>query len=86
LGVSPETATAFGAGYAPKGIMRGRLAIPIHDRAGKLLAYCGRAVKNESPVLSFPNGFDPAGVIFNSHRLVTGELYIVRDPVREAGR
>jgi DNA primase len=49
LGISKETAEAFGAGYAPKGILRGRLAIPIHDRDGTLLAYCGRTVKNESP-------------------------------------
>ena len=70
LGVSPETCAHFGAGYAPKGIMRGRLAIPIHDRAGTLLAYCGRAVKDESPSLIFPNGFDPRGAIFNAHRIV----------------
>ena len=75
------TAEAFGAGYAPKGIMRGRLAIPIHDRDGKLLAYCGRTVKDESPTLTFPNGFDPAAVIFNAHRIGGGELTLVRDPL-----
>lgn len=82
LGVSPETADAYGAGYAPKGIMRGRLAIPIHDRDGKLIAYCGRALKGESPMLTFPNGFDPANVIFNAERAVAGELYLVRDPLQ----
>jgi DNA primase len=81
LGISPETAAAFGAGYAPKGILRGRLAIPIHDHDGKLLAYCGRTVKNESPRLTFPNGFEPASVIFNCNRVTAGELYIVRDPL-----
>ena len=80
LGLAPETCAAFGAGYAGKGIMRGRLAIPIHDRAGTLLAYCGRAVKDESPTLIFPNGFDPRGVIFNAHRIVAGDLFLVRDP------
>ena len=34
LGVTAETLKAFGAGYAPKGILRGRLALPIHDRSG----------------------------------------------------
>lgn len=82
LGVSPETAEAFGGGYAPKGIMRGRLAIPIHDRDGRLLAYCGRAVRDESPTLAFPNGFDPGSVIFNADRIHAGELYLVRDPLR----
>jgi DNA primase len=39
LGVSAETAAHFGAGFAPRGILRGRLAIPIHDRHGTLIAY-----------------------------------------------
>ena len=82
LGVSAETCGQFGAGFAPKGIMRGRLAIPIHDRAGTLLAYCGRAVSDESPSLIFPNGFDPRGAIFNAHRIVEGDLFLVRDPLQ----
>lgn len=82
LGVSPEAASDFGAGYAPKGIMRGRLAIPIRDRNGRLLAYCGRALRDESPALIFPNGFDPGGVIFNADRITGGELCLVRDPLR----
>lgn len=82
LGVSPETAAAFGAGYAPKGIMRGRMAIPIRDRDGKLLAYCGRTLRDESPTLTFPNGFDPASVIFNAERVGAGELALVRDPLQ----
>ena len=82
LGISKDTAEAFGAGYAPKGILRGRLAIPIYDREGMLLAYCGRSVKNESPTLAFPNGFDPHSVIFGAHKVQAGELYLVRDPLQ----
>ena len=82
LGLSPETCDHFGAGFAPKGIMRGRLAIPIHDRAGTLLAYCGRALNEESPSLIFPNGFDPRGAIFNAHRIAEGDLFLVRDPLQ----
>ncbi len=82
LGVSPETAGHFGAGYAPKGIMRGRLAIPIHDAQGQLIAYCGRAVSDESPALIFPNGFLPSEVIFNAHQVRAGPLYLVRDPLQ----
>ena len=81
LGVEASTFEAFGAGYAPKGILRGRLAIPIHSREGVLLAYCGRTVKNESPMLLFPSGFDPHSTIFNAHRVTEGELYLVRDPL-----
>lgn len=47
LGLSEDTCSHFGAGYAPKGILRGRLAIPIHDPSGELIAYCGRAVKDD---------------------------------------
>lgn len=83
LGVAAETCDHFGAGYAPKGIMRGRLAIPIHDRAGALLAYCGRTVKDETPLLIFPNGFRPDTVIFNSHRIEQGDMiYVARDPLQ----
>lgn len=82
LGVSAETCARFGTGFAPKGIMRGRFAIPIHDSAGALLAYGGRAVKDESPSLIFPNGFDPRGAIFNAHRIVEGDLFLVRDPLQ----
>ena len=81
LDVAASTFEAFGAGYAPKGILRGRLAIPIHSRDGVLLAYCGRTVKNESPMLLFPSGFDPHSTIFNTHRVAEGELYLVRDPL-----
>lgn len=82
LGVSPETTRAFEAGFAPKGIMRGRFAIPVHDQAGVLLAYCGRALGEESPVLLFPNGFDPRSAIFNANRIVEGDLFLVRDPLQ----
>jgi hypothetical protein len=82
LELSPDTLRAFGAGYAPKGIMRGKLAIPIHSRDGTLLAYCGRTLKNESPTLIFPNGFDPHSVIFGAERIQPGDLYVVRDPLQ----
>ena len=82
LGVSPQTATHFGAGFAPKGIMRGRFAIPLHDPYGILLAYCGRALKGEAPSLLFPKDFDPRGVIFNAQRITEGNLFLVRDPLQ----
>ncbi len=81
LDAKPLLAFCFFLGLAP-GIMRGRLAIPIHSREGMLLAYCGRTVKNESPTLIFPNGFRPADVIYNGDRVQPGELYLVRDPLQ----
>jgi DNA primase len=83
LGLTGEACKAFGAGYAPKGIMRGRLAIPIHDHTGqKLLAYVGRAVGNEEPKLAFPKNYDPQTTIFNAHRVARGDfVYLALDPL-----
>lgn len=68
LGLISDTYKKVGAGYAPKGVLRGRLALPIHDFDGNLLGYCGYRLKGEGDRLSFPKGFDPTGVIFNAHR------------------
>ena len=81
LGLAPETCTAFGAGYAPKGIMRGRLAIPIRDALGNLAGYCGQAVKGESPELIFPSGFDPREHLFHAEDIGEGELVLMHDPL-----
>jgi len=83
LGISPETARAWGAGYAPRGIMRGRFAVPVHGMDGTLLAYVGIAVTEEqSPKLLYPNGFDPGSVIFGAEKVGAGELYLVRSPLQ----
>jgi DNA primase len=81
LGVSEATCEHFGAGYAPKGILRGRLAIPIHDLTGNLVAYCGRAVRDDQkPLLKFPKDFQPELYVFNLHQ-IDGELYTTNDPL-----
>jgi DNA primase len=41
VGFDPEVAMALGIGYAPKGIMRGTVAVPIRDGHGTLLGYIG---------------------------------------------
>ncbi|MCP4935525.1 MAG: hypothetical protein GY927_15305, partial [bacterium] len=81
LGLDEQTCTQFGAGYAPKGIIRGRLAIPIHDPDGTLIAYCGRATEGKTPSLIFPKDFEPLLHIFNVHNIGEGELALLRDPL-----
>lgn len=82
LGLSAGTYAHFQAGYAPKGIMRGRLAIPIFSDKGELLAYVGRAVKeDQSPTLLFPKDFEPQSVIFNMHTVQPDTLYVCHDPL-----
>ena len=77
--VLAQTCRHFSAGFAPKGIMLGRLAIPVHDRAGVLLACCGRAAKDKDPRLIFPKDFDPRAAIFNAHRITEGDLFLAHD-------
>ncbi|MBS4056805.1 MAG: hypothetical protein KGZ82_05770, partial [Bacteroidales bacterium] len=42
-GLTAETVNYFGLGFCNRGLMRGRVVIPIHNEAGELVAYCGRA-------------------------------------------
>jgi len=68
-GIDGATASHFGVGYfSGRGLMRGRIAIPIHDDQGRLVAYCGRTVEAGDPRYRFPAGFQKSQVLFNYHR------------------
>lgn len=41
IGFSSEIAHQFGLGYAPRGILKGTVAIPCRDETGALLGYIG---------------------------------------------
>ncbi|MEO0938547.1 MAG: CHC2 zinc finger domain-containing protein [Pseudomonadota bacterium] len=41
LGLEPEDAQALGIGYAPRGTMRGTVAVPIRTEDGTLAGYIG---------------------------------------------
>jgi DNA primase len=70
LGFSTVTIEHFGAGYCTKGLLKGRLAIPIHGAKGELVAYAGLAVDEEtSPRYLFPPKFHPPLEVFNLHQL-----------------
>jgi CHC2 zinc finger len=82
LGITKETCEHFKADYKNKGIMSGRLAIPIYQR-GELLAYCGRSVKREQePMLAFPKDFKPDSVIFNADNVTGPTIHVTDDPLR----
>lgn len=72
-GVRPDIIEQFGLGYCGRGIMRGRIAIPIHDEAGRLIAYAGRWATKEFPEnfprYLLPRGFHKQMVLFNLHRV-----------------
>jgi DNA primase len=68
------TIDAFGLGYhAGKGIMHGRVVIPIHNEQGELVTYAGRWPADDgwpegSDKYQPPPGFRKSRVLFNLHR------------------
>lgn len=68
-GILPATVTYFGLGYCKKGIMKDRVAIPIHDNMAELVAYCGRAVTQEQidqkGKYKLPANFHKSEVVYN---------------------
>jgi hypothetical protein len=56
LGISPATCEAIGIGYASKGVMAGRIAIPLLLPDGTLVGYFGIATKPDQ--VPFPDNLD----------------------------
>jgi DNA primase len=72
-GLTKDTIEYFGLGYhAGKGMMHGRIAIPIHDTDGQLVAYAGRFPGGDPPEgedkYKFPPNFKKSLVLYNLHR------------------
>lgn len=67
------TTERFGVGYCFRGIMRGAIAIPIHDEEGQLVAYAGRRLKPDEirthGKYKFPKGFRKELVLYNLNRV-----------------
>ena len=78
-GIESPTAEYFGVGYFGRpGLMSNRIAIPIHDAHGRLLAYCGRSLNGAEPRYRFPCNFRKSHVVFNYHRAcATGARQII---------
>jgi DNA primase len=73
-GFLPETIGVFGVGYCTKGLMAGRIAIPIHNADGEVVAYAGRTPEiplDGQPKYLFPRGFRKSQELFNCHRAIT---------------
>lgn len=70
-GVMEETARKFGVGvFSGKGSMQGRCVIPIHNEAGQLVGYAGRAINGSEPRYKFPVGFRKSLELYNLHRAI----------------
>lgn len=72
-GLTENTVRAFGLGFCSKGLLTGRIAIPIRDHLGQLVAYAGRAVDqvlaDEDGKYKLPPDFKKSLVLYNLHRV-----------------
>ncbi len=81
-GLTLETLVDFGVGYCDKGMMAGRIAIPIHSVEGQVVAYAGRHVGDPpegTPKYKLPPGFRKSLELFNLDRAKaeSGPLIVV---------
>jgi DNA primase len=44
-GLTPEKAKSWGVGYCSRGLMKGRVIVPIRNRRSEIVAYVGRSLK-----------------------------------------
>jgi len=72
-GLTPETIVDFGIGFCSKGMMADRIAIPIHNVKGEVVAYAGRFVGEPpegTPKYKLPPGFRKSQELFNLDRAI----------------
>ena len=70
-GLTPETIVDFGIGFCAKGMMADRIAIPIHNVKGEVVAYAGRFpgdAGEDTPKYKLPAGFRKSQELFNIDR------------------
>jgi DNA primase len=68
-GFTPETIKHFGLGFCSRGLLKDRVAIPLHDVAGALVGYAGRVVDDatiteDNPRYRFPGKRERDGTVF----------------------
>jgi len=71
-GLKKETIKEFGLGYCKRGLLKGRIAIPVHNEEGELVAYAGSYPGDppeEESKYKFPPNFKKNHVVFNLNRV-----------------
>jgi DNA primase len=71
--LSEETIIDFGIGHCGKGMMEGRVVIPIHNEKGEVMAYAGRfpgEPPEDTPKYKLPPGFRKSQELFNIDRAI----------------
>ena len=80
-GLSADSIETFGLGYCSFGLLTGRIAIPIYDECGRLVAYAGRWPGDDLPTgeprYKLPQGFRKIEVLYNLHRVARAEHVVI---------
>lgn len=72
-GLTPETIAEFSIGFCSKGMMADRIAIPIRNPEGSIVAYAGRSITEptgDAPKYKLPPGFRKSLELFNIDRAI----------------
>jgi DNA primase len=72
-GFTPQTIDRFGLGYCSRGMLKGRIAIPIHNENDQLVGYAGRLfdeshLSKTNPKYKFPSARERHGVVHEFHK------------------
>jgi DNA primase len=80
-GVGRALAEFFGIGFCNRGLLKGRIAIPLHTERGELVGYLGRWPGDDPPDgeerYKLPPGFKKALVVYNLHRVQGAEHLVL---------
>lgn len=68
-GFKPKTIERFGLGYCHRGMLKGRIAIPLHDPQGALIGYAGRLaddslIDKDNPKYKMPATRERDGLVY----------------------
>jgi DNA primase len=88
-GFTEETIMHFGLGFCNRGLMQGRVVIPLRDHAGKLIGYAGRFTRDDQvnekvPKYLFPSNRERNGTVLEFHKsLFLYNGHAIKAPVRD---
>lgn len=88
-GFSAETIAHFGLGFACRGSLKNRIAIPLQNHEGKLVGYAGRVVDDstiteDNPRYRFPSKREREGTIYEFRKtLFLYNGYRITGPVHD---
>jgi DNA primase len=88
-GFSQDTVDLFGLGFCSRGLLKDRVAIPLHDHEGKLVGYAGKVVDDatiseDNPRYRFPGKRERDGKLFEFRKtLFLYNGFRVKAPVED---